>query len=174
MSWHHRVWMYDRLNPTRGYDAALDHKTKLLETIRKLDLPINPLDDIINQVMAPRVKGKGVKGHRGSRTTTAAAISTTSTSSGTSVVPDFQSGPLSQQPYLMVLNPGYTGLPPPSWPTPGCMGPPPPPPPPISIPPPLCNSSLLVDSETPESSSTSPLSETASVPNSVTKKKIGS
>ncbi|XP_025648648.1 uncharacterized protein [Arachis hypogaea] len=122
--------------------------------------------------MAPRVKGKGVKGHRSSRTTAAAAISTTSTSSGTSVVPDFQSGSLSQQPYLMVPNPGYTGLPPPSWPTPGCMGPPPPPPPPISIPPPLCNSNLLVDSETPRSSSTSPPSETASVPNSVTKERL--
>ncbi|KAL1299879.1 hypothetical protein AAHE18_18G139200 [Arachis hypogaea] len=125
-----------------------------------------------NQVMAPRVKGKGVKGHRSSHTTTAAAISTTSTSSGTSVVPDFQSGSLSQQPYLMVPNPGYTGLPPPSWPTPGCMGPPPPPPPPISIPPPLRNSNLLVDSETPGSSSTSPPSETASVPNSVTKERL--
>ncbi|XLU27246.1 hypothetical protein S245_063312 [Arachis hypogaea] len=122
--------------------------------------------------MAPRVKGKGVKGHRSSHTTTAAAISTTSTSSGTSVVPDFQSGSLSQQPYLMVPNPGYTGLPPPSWPTPGCMGPPPPPPPPISIPPPLRNSNLLVDSETPGSSSTSPPSETASVPNSVTKERL--
>ncbi|XLU65002.1 hypothetical protein S245_024211, partial [Arachis hypogaea] len=52
-------------------------------------------------VMAPRVKGKGVKGHRSSCTTAAAAISTTSTSSGTSVVPDFQIGSLSQQPYLM-------------------------------------------------------------------------
>ncbi|XP_020963186.1 uncharacterized protein LOC107608512 [Arachis ipaensis] len=122
--------------------------------------------------MAPRVKGKGVKGHRSSRTTAAAAISTTSTSSGTSVVPDFQSGSLSQQPYLMVPNPGYTGLPPPSWPTPGCMGPPPLPPPPISIPPPLRNFNLLVDSETPRSSSTSPPSETASVPNSVTKERL--
>ncbi|XP_072081067.1 protein FORGETTER 1 [Arachis hypogaea] len=34
----------------KRYDAALDHKTKLLETIRKLDLPINPLDDIIDQL----------------------------------------------------------------------------------------------------------------------------
>nr|XP_025636620.1 inverted formin-2-like [Arachis hypogaea] len=122
--------------------------------------------------MAPRVKGNGVKGHRSSRTTAAAAISTTSTSSRTSVVPDFQSGSLSQQPYLMVPNPGYTVLPPPSWPTPGCMGPPPPPPPPISIPPPLRNSNLLVDSETPGSSSTSPPSETALVPNSVTKERL--
>ncbi|XP_057756057.1 uncharacterized protein LOC130975258 [Arachis stenosperma] len=118
-------------------------------------------------VMAPRVKG-----HRGSHTTAAAAISTTSTSFGTSVVPDFQSGPLSQQPYLMVPNPGYTGLPPPSWPSPRCMGLPPPPPPPISIPPSLCNFSLLVDSETPGSSSTSPPSKTASVPNSVTKERL--
>ncbi|XLR47340.1 hypothetical protein S83_032000 [Arachis hypogaea] len=121
--------------------------------------------------MAPRVKGKGVKGHRGSRTTAAAAITTNSTSSGTSVVPDFQSGPLTQQPYLMVPNPGYIGLPPPTWPTPGCMGPPPPPLP-ISIPPPSRNSSLLVDSETPGSSSTSPPSETASVPNVVTKQRL--
>ncbi|QHO41657.1 uncharacterized protein DS421_5g147650 [Arachis hypogaea] len=124
------------------------------------------------KVMAHRVKGKGVKGHRSSHTTTTATISTTSTSSRTSVVPDFQSGSLSQQPYLMVPNPGYTGLPPPSWPTPGCMGPPPPPPPPISIPPLLRNSSLLVDSETPGSSSTSPPSETASVPNIVTKERL--
>nr|XP_025625294.1 uncharacterized protein LOC112717496 [Arachis hypogaea] len=64
----------------------------------------------------------------------------------------------------MVPNPGYTGLPPPTWPTPGCMGPPPPPLP-ISIPPPSRNSNLLVDSETPGSSSTSPPSETASFPN---------
>ncbi|RYR33725.1 hypothetical protein Ahy_A10g048339 [Arachis hypogaea] len=127
---------------------------------------------IFNRVMAPWVMGKGVKGHRGSCTTAAAAISTTSTFSGTLVVPDFQSGPLSQQPYLMVPNPSYTGLPPPSLPTPGCMGPPPPPPPPISIPPPLRNSSLLVDSETPGSSSTSLPLETASVPNSVTKKRL--
>ncbi|RYR61851.1 hypothetical protein Ahy_A04g019084 [Arachis hypogaea] len=52
------------------------------------------------------------------------------------------------------------------------MGPLPPPPPPISTPHPLCNSSLLVNSETPGSSSTSPLSETASVPNSVTKERL--
>ncbi|RYR62420.1 hypothetical protein Ahy_A04g019981 [Arachis hypogaea] len=123
-------------------------------------------------VISPRVKGKGVKGHRSSCTTAAAAISTTSTSSGTSIVPDFQSGSLSQQPYMMVPNPGYTGFPPPSWPTPGCMGPPPPPPPPISIPPLLRNSSLLVDSETPGSSSTSPPSEIASVPNIVTKERL--
>ncbi|XP_052118992.1 uncharacterized protein LOC107493660 [Arachis duranensis] len=126
---------------------------------------------IFNRIMAPRVKGKGVKGHRGSRTTAAAAITTNSTSSGTSVVPDFQSGPLTQQPYLMVPNQGYTGLPPPTWPTPGCMGPPPPPLP-ISIPPPSRNSSLLVDSETPGSSSTSPPSKTASVPNVVTKQRL--
>ncbi|RYR58645.1 hypothetical protein Ahy_A05g024517 [Arachis hypogaea] len=130
----------------------------------------NKNDD--DDIMAPRVKVKGVKSHRSSRTTAAAAISTTSTSFGTSVVPDFQSGSLSQQPYLMVPNPGYTGLPPPSWPTPGCMGPPPPPPPPISIPHLLRNSSLLVDSETPGSSSTSPLSETASVPNIITKERL--
>ncbi|RYR03787.1 hypothetical protein Ahy_B06g083101 [Arachis hypogaea] len=114
------------------------------------------------------VKGKGVKGHRGSRTTTAATITTTSTSSGTSVVPDFQSGPLTQQLYLMVPNPGYTGLPPLTWPTPGCMGPLPPPLP-ISIPSLSHNSSILVDSETLGSSSTSPPSETASVPNVVIK-----
>ncbi|XP_020978083.1 WASH complex subunit 3-like [Arachis ipaensis] len=122
--------------------------------------------------MAPRVKGKGVKGHRGSHTTVAASISTTSTSFGTSVVPYFQSGPLNQQPYLMVPNPGYTSLPPPSWPTSGCMSPPPPPPPPILIPPPSHNFSLLVDLETPGSSSASPPSETASVPNSVTKERL--
>nr|XP_025616869.1 uncharacterized protein LOC112709187 [Arachis hypogaea] len=121
--------------------------------------------------MAPRVKGKGVKGHRGSRTTTAAVITTNSTSSGTSIVPDFQSRPLTQQLYLMVPNPGYTGLPPPTWPTPGCMGPPQPPLP-ISIPPPSRNSSLLVDSETPGSSSTSPPSETASVPHVVIKQRL--
>ncbi|KAL4344713.1 hypothetical protein AHAS_Ahas11G0205900 [Arachis hypogaea] len=72
----------------------------------------------------------------------------------------------------MVPNPSYTGLPPPSWPTPECIGPPPPPPPPILIPPPPCNSSLLVDSETSESSNTSPPSETTSVPNSVTKERL--
>ncbi|XP_057718959.1 uncharacterized protein LOC130933375 isoform X2 [Arachis stenosperma] len=40
MSWHHRVWMYDRLNPTRGgikpefYDKVED----FIETISKLDV----------------------------------------------------------------------------------------------------------------------------------------
>ncbi|KAL4306204.1 hypothetical protein AHAS_Ahas16G0154900 [Arachis hypogaea] len=120
--------------------------------------------------MAPHINGKGVKGRRGSCTTTTAAITTASTSSGTLVVPDFQSRPLIQQPYLMVPNPGCTGPFTPSCPTPRCMGPPPLPPPPISILPLPRNSSLLVNSETPESSSTSSPSETISVPNAVTKK----
>lgn len=33
------------------YDAALERKTKILEIIRSLDLPNNPLDDIIDQVV---------------------------------------------------------------------------------------------------------------------------
>lgn len=32
------------------YEAALERKTKILEIIRSLDLPNNPLDDIIDQV----------------------------------------------------------------------------------------------------------------------------
>lgn len=33
------------------YDAALERRTKILEIIRSLDLPNNPLDDIIDQVV---------------------------------------------------------------------------------------------------------------------------
>lgn len=33
------------------YDTALECKTKILEMIRALDLPNNPLDEIIDQVM---------------------------------------------------------------------------------------------------------------------------
>jgi hypothetical protein len=36
---------YDR------YDAALERRTKILEIIRSLDLPNNPLDDITDQVV---------------------------------------------------------------------------------------------------------------------------
>lgn len=32
------------------YESALERKTKILEIIRSLDLPNNPLDDIIDQV----------------------------------------------------------------------------------------------------------------------------
>lgn len=38
---------YDR------YDAALERRTKILEIIRSLDLPNNPLDDITDQVVIP-------------------------------------------------------------------------------------------------------------------------
>lgn len=37
------------LQPVR-YDAAVEKKLKILDTIRSLDLPNNPLDDIIDQV----------------------------------------------------------------------------------------------------------------------------
>ncbi|RYR62568.1 hypothetical protein Ahy_A04g020248 [Arachis hypogaea] len=117
--------------------------------------------------MTPRVKGKGVRCHRGSRTTAAATISTTSTSSGTSVVPDFQSGPLSQQPYLMIHRSSSTKL---AYSR--MYGSPSSTPPPISISPPPRNFNLLVNSETLGSSSTSPPSKTASVPNSVTKERL--
>lgn len=33
------------------YEAALERKTKILEIVRSLDLPNNPLDDIIDQVV---------------------------------------------------------------------------------------------------------------------------
>ena len=33
------------------YDAALERKTKISEIIRSLDLPNNPLDDIVDQVV---------------------------------------------------------------------------------------------------------------------------
>ena len=33
------------------YDVALERKTKIVEIIRSLDLPNNPLDDIIDQVV---------------------------------------------------------------------------------------------------------------------------
>ncbi|RYR31966.1 hypothetical protein Ahy_B01g056943 [Arachis hypogaea] len=168
--------MYDRLNPTRG-GIKPEFYDKVCSIYNRWDgscIECRIVNCLVKfhpwcahqKVMAPRVKGKGVKGHRDSCTTTAAAISTTSTSS------NFQSGPLSQQSYLMVPNPGYTGLPLPSWPTAGCIGPPPPPFPPILIPPMPRNSSLLVYSETPGNSSTSSPSETASVPNSVTKERL--
>lgn len=37
----------------KRYDAALERKTKILEIIRSLDLPNNPLDDIIDQLGGP-------------------------------------------------------------------------------------------------------------------------
>jgi hypothetical protein len=33
------------------YDAAVEKKLKILDIIRSLDLPNNPLDDIIDQVV---------------------------------------------------------------------------------------------------------------------------
>ena len=33
------------------YDAASERKTKILDIIRALDLPNNPLDDIVDQVV---------------------------------------------------------------------------------------------------------------------------
>lgn len=33
------------------YEAAMERKSKILEIIRSLDLPNNPLDDIIDQVV---------------------------------------------------------------------------------------------------------------------------
>ena len=33
------------------YDAAVERKSKILDIIRSLDLPNNPLDDIIDQVI---------------------------------------------------------------------------------------------------------------------------
>ncbi|KHN35773.1 Protein strawberry notch like 1 [Glycine soja] len=37
----------------KRYDAALERKTKILEIIRSLDLPNNPLDDIVDQLGGP-------------------------------------------------------------------------------------------------------------------------
>ncbi|KAL5978725.1 udp-glycosyltransferase [Asimina triloba] len=37
----------------RRYEAAMERKTKILEIIRSLDLPNNPLDDIIDQLGGP-------------------------------------------------------------------------------------------------------------------------
>lgn len=37
----------------RRYDGAIERKTKILEIIRSLDLPNNPLDDIIDQLGGP-------------------------------------------------------------------------------------------------------------------------
>ncbi|XP_027354630.1 protein FORGETTER 1 [Abrus precatorius] len=37
----------------KRYDAALERKTKILEIVRSLDLPNNPLDDIIDQLGGP-------------------------------------------------------------------------------------------------------------------------
>ncbi|RYQ97355.1 hypothetical protein Ahy_B08g093398 [Arachis hypogaea] len=114
--------------------------------------------------MAPRVKGKGVKGHKSSCTTAAAAITTTSTSFGTSVVPNFQSGPLTQQSLHRSSSTkfAYSRM----------YGSPSPPPPPILIPLLSRNFSLLVDLEIIGSSSTSLPLETASVPNGVTKERL--
>ncbi|KAL4350587.1 hypothetical protein AHAS_Ahas10G0156900 [Arachis hypogaea] len=122
------AYQVDESNPSRIFDTEppISLKSPYRED-RIVELSIgsssraNKIE--YDDVMAPQVKGKAVKGHRGYRTTTAAAISTTSTSSGTFVALDFQSGPLSQQPYLMLPNLRYMGLPPSSWPTPGCMGP---------------------------------------------------
>ncbi|KAJ8425970.1 hypothetical protein Cgig2_009508 [Carnegiea gigantea] len=41
---------------TKRYEAAVERKMRILETIRSLDLPNNPLDDIIDQVSSPFVK----------------------------------------------------------------------------------------------------------------------
>ncbi|KAG0522949.1 hypothetical protein BDA96_07G081700 [Sorghum bicolor] len=38
---------------SKRYDAALDRKSKILDIIRSLDLPSNPLDDIIDQLGGP-------------------------------------------------------------------------------------------------------------------------
>ncbi|KAF5728143.1 protein strawberry notch 1 [Tripterygium wilfordii] len=38
---------------TKRYEAALERKTKILDIIRSLDLPNNPLDDIIDQLGGP-------------------------------------------------------------------------------------------------------------------------
>ncbi|WVZ94507.1 hypothetical protein U9M48_040390 [Paspalum notatum var. saurae] len=38
---------------SKRYDAALDRKSKILDIIRSLDLPNNPLDDIIDQLGGP-------------------------------------------------------------------------------------------------------------------------
>ncbi|CAL0333656.1 unnamed protein product [Lupinus luteus] len=48
----------------KRYDAALERKTKILEIIRSLDLPNNPLDDIIDQVGGPD-KVSEMTGRRG-------------------------------------------------------------------------------------------------------------
>ncbi|KAL4359884.1 hypothetical protein HN51_020073 [Arachis hypogaea] len=48
----------------KRYDAALERKTNILEIIRSLDLPNNPLDDIIDQLGGPE-KVAEVTGRRG-------------------------------------------------------------------------------------------------------------
>ncbi|XP_019432321.1 PREDICTED: protein strawberry notch isoform X2 [Lupinus angustifolius] len=48
----------------KRYDAALERKTKILEIIRSLELPNNPLDDIIDQVGGPD-KVSEMTGRRG-------------------------------------------------------------------------------------------------------------
>jgi hypothetical protein len=48
----------------KRYDAALERKTKILEIIRSLDLPNNPLDDITDQLGGPD-KVAEITGRRG-------------------------------------------------------------------------------------------------------------
>ncbi|MED6108924.1 udp-glycosyltransferase [Stylosanthes scabra] len=48
----------------KRYDAALERRTNILEIIRSLDLPNNPLDDIIDQLGGPE-KVAEVTGRRG-------------------------------------------------------------------------------------------------------------
>ncbi|MED6163986.1 hypothetical protein PIB30_085225 [Stylosanthes scabra] len=97
------------------------------------------------KVMAPRKKGKRIKGGRLSHSTTASHNTTTTSASN---VAASQIGTLTQQPYLMIPNPGYMGPTPPSWPTLGSMGPPPPPVPPVSVPTPPTNSEPSVGPQT--------------------------
>lgn len=40
------------INLGHRYEAAMERKTKILEIIRSLGLPNNPLDDIIDQVVS--------------------------------------------------------------------------------------------------------------------------
>ncbi|KAI4333252.1 hypothetical protein L6164_018085 [Bauhinia variegata] len=48
----------------KRYDSALERKTKILEIVRSLDLPNNPLDDIIDQLGGPE-KVAEMTGRRG-------------------------------------------------------------------------------------------------------------
>lgn len=45
-----QVMLKNKSIPSIRYDAAILRKTKTLDTIRALELPNNPLDDIIDQV----------------------------------------------------------------------------------------------------------------------------
>ncbi|KAB1212844.1 hypothetical protein CJ030_MR5G010144 [Morella rubra] len=52
-------------NLLKRYEAALERKTNILEIIRSLDLPSNPLDDIIDQVLGGPDKVAEMTGRRG-------------------------------------------------------------------------------------------------------------